>query len=93
METSGEYSVCVDCYTIQGTGDATGLDYTYGPASEKRLQAIENGFKELTKNGGHLTTGEDLDEFAKSPCECCGCILAGSRHTLLVIKEQNPKQA
>jgi len=78
METSGEYSVCVDCYTIQGTGDATGLDYTYGPASE---------------NGGHLTTGEDLDEFAKSPCECCGCILAGSRHTLLVIKEQNPKQA
>jgi len=81
-----KYSVCVDCYTIEATGDATGLDYHYGPASEKRLQAIEDGLKELTKDGGHLATGGDLDEFAKSPCECCGTHLAGSRHALLVLK-------
>lgn len=86
MEISGEYSVCIDCFTLEATGDATFLDYTYGPASEKRLQAIEDGLKELTKDGGHLATGEDLDEFAKAPCECCSCTLAGSRHALLVIK-------
>ena len=85
METQ-KYSVCVDCYTIEATGDATGLDYHYGPASQKRLQAIESGLSDLTKNGGHLATGEDLEEFAKAPCECCSCTLSGSRHALLVLK-------
>jgi len=87
MEISGEYSVCADCFIIEATGDASGLDYYYKPKeSEKRLQAIESGFKELTKEGGHLATGEILAEFAKSPCECCGTHLAGSRHGLLVLK-------
>ena len=87
MEISGEYSVCADCFIIEATGDASGLDYYYEPnESKKRLQAIEDGFKRLTADNGHLATGEDLAEFAKSPCECCGTALAGSRHGLLVIK-------
>ena len=87
MEISGEYSVCVECYMLEATGDASELSYHY-PEREAatRLQEIESGFKRLTADGGHLATGEDLAEFAKSPCECCGTALAGSRHGLLVIK-------
>ena len=87
MEISGEYSVCVECYMLEATGDASELSYHY-PEREAatRLQEIESGFKELTKEGGHLATGENLADFAKSPCECCGTALAGSRHGLFVIK-------
>jgi len=87
MEISGEYSVCADCFIIEATGDASGLGYHYSESeAATRLQAIEDGFKRLTADEGHLATGEDLAEFAKSPCECCGTALAGSRHGLLVIK-------
>lgn len=63
-----ELSACVDCYT----GAANGTD-DMDDATAARV-------KRAARDRGHLSTGDDLNEFSAMPCEVCGSTLAGSRH-------------
>jgi hypothetical protein len=89
------FSVCEDCFMLEATGDATSFDYHYeGAEADRRLKECEDGMVGLTRDGGHLSAGEQTDGFSRSPCECCGSPLAGARYSLYLLKpEDNPLDA
>jgi hypothetical protein len=84
--------LCDDCLLAAANGDFTGLDYHYqGKEADRRLKAIKEGLKNL---GPHLVSdfdsesGEGIEEFSRSECDCCGQHLAGQRHRLAVLGEE-----
>ena len=54
---------------------------------DRRLEEINSGIADLCAGGKQLIVGEETNEFSKSPCECCGEKLAGSRHQVTVFKK------
>ena len=93
------YSVCVDCYLLEATGDPSHFDGAYtGEDADRRLEECSEGMDRILEfyspdRDAYLATGDDLDEFASTPCECCGSRLAGSRHALLVLSRAPESEA
>lgn len=93
--------LCEDCTIAAVNGDFTGLDYHYGtgldrydrkvgPSADERMAEIVKGLEAL---GPHLVpnfdseTNRGIDEFSRSPCDCCGIKLHGGRHEFAVLGE------
>lgn len=95
--------LCVECMTIAVNGDASGLDYSYGPEeAAARLVTIETG---LARLGPHLVThwddseDEDNDDgkeeeigawVTRQPCACCRDHHHGSRYRFAILGESGP---
>jgi len=85
MEITEKVWLCEDCLFPAVYGDFSGLDYYYTPESAAiRMSEIEAGLERLSVSGV-LIIGEDENEFSTSPCECCGCNLAGKRHEFFIL--------
>ena len=84
-----EISVCTDCIMAIANDDYTGLDYYYDEAAERRMQNIKEGIASFLPN--YLVAGDDSDEFSRYDCDCCGEGLAGARHQVFVLgnEEEN----
>lgn len=69
-------SACIDCLLFVANGDI----------SEER----PNIAAEITAFApeGDLVAGDELTEFTWSACECCGYVLAGSRHEIHVLRAE-----
>ena len=79
---TGSYMVCMDCYVLILTGDATHLDYYYDEVeADERLDEIESGISRLSSEGS-LHDAENRDEFYKYPCDCCRSTLHGERREI-----------
>lgn len=83
MENSYDYLVCSDCLMAIVYDDYTGLDYSLEPkAANRRMREIKQSITDL----GPLAPVDYTEEFNTSPCDCCGCHLAGERHGVAEIK-------
>lgn len=79
---TGSYMVCIDCYVLILTGDASHLDYYYDEKeADKRLDEIKKGMRKLSDQGT-MHDGETRDEFSHWRCECCGSHDAGERREI-----------
>lgn len=84
--------LCTDCLLAAVNDDYTGLDYHYDEQeADKRMKKIQAGLDEL---GTHLVpdfdsdTGEGIEEFSRTTCDCCGEWRAGERHRFAVLGEK-----
>ena len=85
--------VCGDCLPVIVNGDYTSLDYYYTPEeSIIRQNSIDTGIANLQNEyKGRLVcnydseTGDGIEEFSHSRCECCDTRLAGSRYRMAII--------
>ena len=83
-----EIKVCSYCAMIALYDDASGLDYDLSEEeASARYDDILNGLSEL-ESDGYLTLGnsDNDEEFSTTPCEICGCNLAGERFSLNLVK-------
>ena len=79
---------CGDCFTY-ASGDLSSFDYYYSEEeAEKTIAHIEECTTELCEEHGYMTTGDSLG-FSNSRCECCHDHLAGDRHDLIFINNNN----
>ena len=79
---------CGDCFTY-ASGDLSSFDYYYSEEeAEKRIERIEERTTELCEEHGYMTQGDSLG-FSNSSCRCCGSSLAGNRHELIFINNNN----
>lgn len=89
LTTLDTIQVCEDCLMAIANGDYTGLDYWYPEAeAEERHREIDAGIASFSP--ATLHPGDDHDEFSRRPCECCGSDLAGARHEVIVLGEEEP---
>lgn len=80
--------VCSDCAPVIANDDYSHLsNYETEEEVDRRLEEINNGIADLIEGGKQLIVGEETNEFSKSPCECCGEKLAGSRCQVTVFKK------
>lgn len=86
--------VCDDCVPYLANGDLSGLDYHYGEAeAEERQNEIVTGEAELIAFAKQdynviqvlLAVTDDVYEFMRRPCGCCGTRLAGQRTTVNIM--------
>jgi len=80
--------VCVDCYQMLETGDASHFVRAYEPdKTDQRIYECEIGMArliELFGNDGKLySSGKEID-FSKFPCQCCQNKDAGERYRFVV---------
>jgi len=79
---------CSDCFTY-ASGDLSSFDYYYSEEeAEKLISHIEERTTELCEELGYMTTG-DSRGFSNSRCECCNSHLAGDRHELIFINDND----
>ena len=75
---------CADCLMAACNGDYSSFD-------DAQIEAAKKGLKRL---GPYVVpafdseTGEGITEFSRSPCDCCGSDLAGSRHEFAVLEPE-----
>ena len=82
---------CTDCYTY-ATGDTSSFDYYYDEEeAENIINHIEEYTTELCDEYGYMTIGDSLG-FSPSACRCCGSSLAGDRHELIFIDNNQTKE-
>lgn len=81
--------LCADCLMVACNGDASGLDFSYGPdEAAAKLARIEAGLERL---GPHLVpafdseTEEGIRDFSACGCDCCGSRLAGTMHEFAIL--------
>lgn len=80
--------VCQDCLMFIANGDLSGLDYALSKEdADEKEQAIKEGIELEANAGGYYAAGDSErdHEFSRWPCDCCGEMLAGSRHHAVVI--------
>lgn len=74
--------LCEDCLMVACNGDASGIE------SDERVAAVNKGLDAL---GPHLVpdfdneTERGIHDFSRSPCDCCGTRLHGSRHEFAIL--------
>lgn len=57
--------------------DLSWLDYYLNESeSEERAKTIKEG---LAKLPGYAVMTDEKDDFSRSSCDCCGCVLHGER--------------
>ena len=72
--------ICVTCHELIQTGDATLLDYHFGPEfAEKRMADFKASIKTMPADLHTLFTGEKK-ELASDICDCCHDPLRGDRY-------------
>jgi hypothetical protein len=79
------FMVCTECLMVIANDDYSMLDYYYSPEdAEKRAEEIREGMVSIV---GYIVPGDNEfdEEFSKEPCECCGELLAGTRHHCIVL--------
>ena len=85
------YMVCGDCFPVVANGDYSHLDYYYTEEEAKeRKKEIDQGISTAVKGNHWISSGmTELDrEFSRSPCDCCGDVLAGSRHHCILFRAE-----
>lgn len=80
--------VCVDCYWIHHYGDIS-PDYRDRDNTDERNDECLAAYMKLGGNqyvtdNTDSETGEGIDEFSWSPCQCCRSHLGGNRYRLAV---------
>ena len=68
--------ICTDCAMWQTNADSSGIP-------EELIELITSIEEHWAIDCGE--DGEYCIEFSKSPCDCCGSRLAGSRHRAAII--------
>lgn len=74
--TVGEEAWCCDECTMGIVND----DYT-SIDDEDRYQHVLNSVQQMN----NASFADEYEEFSRSPCDCCGTILAGSRHKFILM--------
>lgn len=69
LEVLGEYWCCQDCTFALANDDYSGID---DPARVREVKRAVRSNPDLAYDGEEMT-------FSRSPCDCCGEHLAGSR--------------
>lgn len=89
---TGDHYVCMDCAAWLANGDATGLDYYYDEAeSQQRLDAIQEGEREIVRRYGQIHVVAHSLEFFNGSCACCGH--PDTHGQYLVVTYTEPTQA
>lgn len=78
--------LCYDCTIFECNGDASGME-------DDRYAAVLRGLERLEKSdllpmsaNFDSETGEGIQDFSRSPCDCCGDHLHGPRTRFAVIR-------
>lgn len=79
------FMVCGECLQALVNDDYTGLDLYDEVIAEARMQCILAGIDDL--DGVAVLGDPDKDlEFSSSSCECCGISSGGSRHQMVILR-------
>ena len=78
------FYVCEECLMVIANGDYSILDAYSEEERDKRKQEIDQALDQIE---GHVVPGEpeEVVEFSKMSCDCCGSRLFGSRHHCVVL--------
>ena len=75
---------CSDCMIVIANGDMP------PDTDDVRDEEINAGINALP---GHAVVGDDEDEFSRRACGCCGTMLGGSRHEIVIFERDAPVAA
>ncbi len=82
------FQVCGFCVQAIVNDDYSGLDYYFKTEeAEARMDLIHKGMDQWGPDTQIVLPAEPSEEFAWTPCECCGDTAGGDRTRMQVLKQ------